>query len=870
MRHFKKKTIVLCLASMLAVMGSCNAETYKNSLMSIKINSGSGGAVSLTAFTSKNYTQMIKTEPLENGAFSIILPETYSQMTQMPDLTGYQNIESMQVSTYPYTVENKGYTKIYIKTKGNPTISTNTSLYIPDNQMTDIPNNISSSISSSSSSDNVPPKNIKRVEPVSYWDMHKSNKPQDNQETKLENNNSRNNSVSKNKQISKKNVQTETEPVNYNNTNELSDNSSLERISIVLGILFITFLLFFVYFVSKEKMASLVGESSDFVDDEEDKKKKTKKSIKSTIKALDQTYTNKTFSKPAVTIEKPFGDKEDINKNNDDVNESANIVDLDSLFNEAKNVQNQNSEEIENTVDQEENDDLADFLNEFSFEDNENPEQKTELKEDITPSFNEELYNQIISSDFSFDKSDISKIEQLMQNELKDEIIENPELFISNPITTTKNEIFENIIAEYTIKQDISFSKDDVDALKKIMNVELDPDFITDLRTKPQRTQQMLKEISQQKDIRKALQQKTSEAKILNVKEFLPDLSEELKKQNNKNFESNAKSQVVYYSEGYEVSKLSVDSELSDISAALQRKDATKPRPSDPIIEVLDGYDVPTLHIDLNDLQEDKNDEQKENQPNIPDENALLKSLANITFKPFYEEEAEEQNKIQNEERNGELIQNMEQETVQESHKTILPKAEVKDAKNNNIELIELTRQQPKKTVRANEDAQQLLLLIEEQNAKRKTKNIKYTAEKKAKKTEAERKQKALNDSKELIDIIENNKPVDAKEKPVKESENNNQCNINGIHYDIIKYAQCDSNITCALAKNGNNYVVIGIHNGLTKILKQYDNIKKETIAIRLNEKLTNGTTQYLVKLNSNKFIINVFENDMEFVMDLC
>ncbi len=870
MRHFKKKTIVLCLASMLAVMGSCNAETYKNSLMSIKINSGSGGAVSLTAFTSKNYTQMIKTEPLENGAFSIILPETYSQMTQMPDLTGYQNIESMQVSTYPYTVENKGYTKIYIKTKGNPTISTNTSLYIPDNQMTDIPNNISSSISSSSSSDNVPPKNIKRVEPVSYWDMHKSNKPQDNQETKLENNNSRNNSVSKNKQISKKNVQTETEPVNYNNTNELSDNSSWERISIVLGILFITFLLFFVYFVSKEKMASLVGESSDFVDDEEDKKKKTKKSIKSTIKALDKTYTNKTFSKPAETIEKPFGDKEDINKNNDDVNESANIVDLDSLFNEAKNVQNQNSEEIENTVDQEENDDLADFLNEFSFEDNENPEQKTELKEDITPSFNEELYNQIISSDFSFDKSDISKIEQLMQNELKDEIIENPELFISNPITTTKNEIFENIIAEYTIKQDISFSKDDVDALKKIMNVELDPDFITDLRTKPQRTQQMLKEISQQKDIRKALQQKTSEAKILNVKEFLPDLSEELKKQNNKNFESNAKSQVVYYSEGYEVSKLSVDSELSDISAALQRKDATEPRPSDPIVKVLDGYDVPTLHIDLNDLQEDKNDEQKENQPNIPDENALLKSLANITFKPFYEEEAEEQNKIQNEERNGELIQNMEQETVQESSKTNLPKTEVKDAKNNNIELIELTRQQPKKTVRANKDAQQLLLLIEEQNAKRKTKNIEYTAEKKAKKTEAERKQKALNDSKELIDIIENNKPVDAKEKPVKESENNNECNINGIHYDIIKYAQCDSNITCALAKSGNNYLVIGMHKGLTKILKQYDNLKKETIAIRLNEKLTNGTTQYLVKLCSYKFIINVFENDMEFVMDLC
>ena len=892
MRHFKKKTIVLCLASMLAVMGSCKAETYTNSLMSIKINSGSGGNISLTAFTSKNYTQAIKIEHPDSNAFSVILPETYSQITQMPDITGYSNIDSLQVSTYPYTPENKGYTQIYIKTKGNPTISTNTSLYIPDNHFNDVPNNISTTISSSSVKE--PPQKIKPAEPVSYWDMHKSNTPQTLKED-TKNNNSETIQVpkTKTKVESSSSPDMNSEFANYNANNDISDNRTSESLIIVLGIVFITFLLFFLFFVGKEKMAALVGENNELDIEEDEKKKKAKKSIKKTINNLDQTYTNKTYSKIDTTIEKPFsedyGNQNSTKDESESVKETSTIVDLDSLFNATKNLQKSTSD---NNEKKEENDDLADFLNEFSIEDfieTESNDLQNKAEPENADSFNEELYNNIINdTNITFNESDINKIEKLIQNELEDEIVEHPEIFITNPIEVSKNKLLENILAEYAIQQDISFSKDDVDAIKKIMNVELDESFITDLRTNPQRTKQMAKEISEQKSIHKKPQDKL-QTEVLSVKNLLPDLSEELKKQGNKKIESDAKPQIVYYSEGYEVSKLKVDSELSDISTALKAQDATVSRPSDTFIDVAEGYDVPTLHINIDELKENS-DDIKEQKSFMPDENALLKSISNVTFKPFYEEDFsadKEQHLSPENETQVELIQeipdvkaaeeelnseeNLKMESTSEEV-TITAKEDnaiYNDKKipaKNNIELVELKRQKPARKVRADENAQQLLALIEEKNTIRKTKIVEYKAAKVSPKTKEEQVKKALDDSNLLIDLIDNS----TKTKSLKNADDSTQCEIDGIVYNVVKWAQCDDKIKCALAKNENNYYVIGVHNGIAKILKQYDNVKKENIAIRINEKLSDGIIQYLVKISSNKFVVNVSPNNMEFIMDLC
>lgn len=83
----------------------------------------------------------------------------------------------------------------------------------------------------------------------------------------------------------------------------------------------------------------------------------------------------------------------------------------------------------------------------------------------------------------------------------------------------------EKFVTVYAVQQNVSFSKDDVDALNKLINVEIDNSFITDLRTDPDRMREMQDEIAKQK----SKPHKTSELLTLNVKDMLPDLSEALK-----------------------------------------------------------------------------------------------------------------------------------------------------------------------------------------------------------------------------------------------------------------------------------------------------------------------------------------------------
>ena len=73
MRHFRKKAIAICLASALTVLGAFSAENYKNSLVSLRINKGSNGIVSLTAYTRENLSQPLTTEKLDDNDYSIIL-----------------------------------------------------------------------------------------------------------------------------------------------------------------------------------------------------------------------------------------------------------------------------------------------------------------------------------------------------------------------------------------------------------------------------------------------------------------------------------------------------------------------------------------------------------------------------------------------------------------------------------------------------------------------------------------------------------------------------------------------------------------------------------------------------------------------------
>ena len=70
------------------------------------------------------------------------------------------------------------------------------------------------------------------------------------------------------------------------------------------------------------------------------------------------------------------------------------------------------------------------------------------------------------------------------------------------------------------------FTTEDVATLRNLMSVEIDNDFLTDLRTNPERTLQMRKEIEASKN----KSRKPSEILTLSVKDMLPDLSGSSKK----------------------------------------------------------------------------------------------------------------------------------------------------------------------------------------------------------------------------------------------------------------------------------------------------------------------------------------------------
>ena len=114
MERFKKRTIALVLASVVTVVGAFGAENYKNSLMSLEYENQSNGAVNLTVLTKHNYTNNLTPIKKDASTYVIMLPETNSEISEMPAISG--NIESIDVKTMPYTKTSRGYTKITVKT----------------------------------------------------------------------------------------------------------------------------------------------------------------------------------------------------------------------------------------------------------------------------------------------------------------------------------------------------------------------------------------------------------------------------------------------------------------------------------------------------------------------------------------------------------------------------------------------------------------------------------------------------------------------------------------------------------------------------------------------------------------------------------
>ena len=152
---------------------------------------------------------------------------------------------------------------------------------------------------------------------------------------------------------------------------------------------------------------------------------------------------------------------------------------------------------------------------------------------------------------------------------------------MSKPLSTVnfKQKYIEELITTYAISQNIVFKSEDIKILDKLMNVELEKDFITDLRVDHRRTLEMETEILLgAKELKKP-----SEMKTLSVTVDLPDLTEAVKKQGNRRIESQYKPEAVYLSEGYEVKKLSVSSDIQNLVLDIYKDDLFKHKPASKV-----------------------------------------------------------------------------------------------------------------------------------------------------------------------------------------------------------------------------------------------------------------------------------------------
>ena len=885
MKQFKKRTIALVLASVVTVVGAFGAENYKNSLMSLKFEGGSNGTVSMTVLTKRNYEQSITPVKKDATTYVIMLPETNSQMPSSPELAG--DVESVNVRTMPYTSGSKGYTKITIKTAPNAMLTASKALYIPEKKSEDeLPTSqpiqpIPPREDYQSTSPVIPSQNevqTRNPAPIRSASGVNQTTPIDIKQSvrQFEPSPAREESMAENAQ---KQV---TEPVQEN-------TNSFEVMLLIMGVLFVIVTSVFIYLKGKDKMAEVIGEQVDFSDDEpkKDKKKEPdKKQIRNTIRKLDKMYSkpNKMpveslqFTSPAPIPQAPIQPEVESQPVDDTL-----VVDLDELFQE----KTKTTPTEPQTIEEEDNSALEDFLNGFSFLDKTEDTQKEENK-----AFDEELYNKFINDEnLKFSKSDIEKIEKLLNTEISDDTMKNISQFaVTNPVENrpTSRERLENFVTSYTINQDITFSKDDVNALYKLMNVELDNDFITDLRTNPNRIQEMREEIEKQK----SKPHKASELLTLNVKDMLPDLSEALKKQGNRKIESEAKPQVVYYSEGYDVSTLSLKDELPDLSVEINNDIAYEARPSDDVELVDSSYEVAKMSVgdEIPNLDDAFNHPEKYEKPEEVvevDEEALLRNIANVSFKPFYDgnEEDELENDFNDE--NAPTVSDMQDEFSQFGDNfEIVDDNEAELGQNNTTQADDFETLFDNNYVDFDKKLEDVQELHEEAETPE-VKPIETTSalpklEKKIAKPTKNRSDKANAliqkiEEKKAERKLEKQKPqVEKIETKVKEkSEDNNVGEIKNLIIDneifeIVTKTDFSGKLGCYLVKNSSGYQFIGFVGEKLLKIKHYEHLKDERMRIRISEKLPNGVIRYIVRIGSHKFILNVSADNMEYVMDLC
>ena len=761
MKQFKKRTIALILASVVTVVGAFGADNYKNSLMALKFDSSANGDVNITVLTKTNYDNEISSIRKDANTYVIMLPETNSEMSEPPQVSG--NIESIDVKTMPYTTGNKGYTKITVKTFTQAMLTTQKAVFLPEfkGNSSNSSNSSDAANSNNSVSDN--------------WNYVSS----DNSNVSYikDKNNTIEDSIKQFKTDDYSTKQNVSTPTTTDTTSEKAQQDvqhaattvqketvdPTERLLLILAGLFIVFTSIFFFIRGKNKLKEVMGEDFSYDINEDtpknDNKKDAYQDIRNTIKTLDRSYNKpKTMAinmpnmMPKVQeATKPLHPETDAFSAGDKKQAEDVIVDLDQLYMDA----NSNSDD---SIENQDIDMLAEFLNDYENQEKEK-QQEQEFIEQQEQETNE-LYERFINNeDFSFSKDDIQKINDILRTEISDEAIDNiKKKEVSNPIrqkNQTKEEILENFITTLTIKQNISFSHEDVAALRKLISVEIDSEFVNDLRTNPERMKSMQREIED----RNNTPHRVSELLTLNVDEKLPNLSNIALESKSVNYEAPSKYKLAETE--YEIDTLKVDDSLPDLKDVMAHPEKySEPKPEKVVI----------------------------------DEDALLRNITNASFKPFYDGTQE-----------FEVINDLED-----------TESEMVDENSFNKEVNEISVSQNLNSSVSNKD-------------------------------------------RELEQIIENEK-INKQET----------FTYNDESYEVVKRIILKADKECYFVKTPNGYSVFGNSSSEVVKLREYNEDLPKLLQARSSEILPNGSERFMVRCGKHKFVLEITDNKMEFIMDLC
>ena len=921
MKRYKKRTLALVLASALTVVGAFGADYYNNSLMSMKFVQGTYGSTRVVLYTQKPFNNS-ELHIVQSGANTYVITLNNTNNEAPSHYDDNPNITSVSVATHPYTKNSEGYTKITLKTANDTKIQVKTALYIPDKHgeqaklTTDSKQAIQYGSNQGSATNNNTAAN-------NYNSSASQNSNYSNSQTSSMQQEQKSDSTQVSQSLQDRPVK---RTMTLNEVEQSGADRTQEILGWLLGLILVVCASVGIIIVGKEKMADVIGEQEkldlDDIKDEKPQAKKNIKNINTTIKKLDKKYP-KQYSMPTSTSyganNSPYSNDEeatvtpaDTGSEDDNMLTVENIIDLDALLQEQSSQNNASVPTVEDESEDnlsEENLALEEFLNAYGFENDDNSEtqstseeleqqfdndaekvlteaesvekddeetlpevnqqrehlgkrlsiqesaQDTAQDEQEQP-FDEEFYNKCINNEkMQFSKDDIYKINLLLSSEISDEAIKNISVYASMPKKEIKKvsipERLENLITNYTIKQNIYFTQDDVAALDKIVKVEIDSNFLKDIKTNPERMREMQREIAMQS----ARPHKTSEILTLNVKDVLPDLSKALLAQGGKYIETEVKPQVVYYSEGYDVSTFKPDVDLPDLTVEINNQEAYATRPSDEFLIVDNSYENETIevHTELPDLQDVLNNPEKyievKEKVEIASEEQMLERLTNVQFKPFddginsFDAVNQESNKVKTIKNN---VQKVAQNNYQEN------KAIEQILKNNDTK--EHSTKSPDRSEVKNTKSDSSSDVVKLLNSLKQERENRINN----KKTE----QVGVN---KIVQFVPKEKKTEVREVNQPEI-----CEFGGKSYKIISTVNLTDTAKCYLARCDNKYYVLGITNEKQLELKQYNEMRSTKFQTRISEKLEDGTLQCIVKIGIHKFILNVKDNNMEFVMDLC